>query len=143
MGRGPSIGVPFPSLIANGWVTDPFLCVALAWPAALQLCALVGRWTFLNLLFDGSRTCKCSEGEARVEDSGPNARFGQRSKCGVNLISSSLRAMVKLFTNCKGFITLSIYVFITLEIPCTFMLLYQLNTFISYTSIVSLHSKEE
>ena len=62
------------------------------------------------------------------------------------LLSSSLSAAVKLFTNCKGttvpyfFITLSIYVFITLEISCTFMLLYQLNTIISYTSIVLLHS---
>ena len=85
----------------------------------------------------------------RGEGRGPSplfARFGQRSKCGVYLLSSSLSAAVKLFSNCKGttvpyfFITLSIYFFITLEIFCTFMLLYQLYNIISYTSIVLLHS---
>ena len=145
MGRGPSSGVAFPSLIAIEWVGDPFPCVTLAWPVALQLCALFGRWTFLPCSVGGSRTCKCSEGEGL----GPLPLFaciGQRSKCGVYLLSSGLSAAVKLFTNCKGttlpyfFITLSIYVFITLEISCTFMLLYQLNSIISYTSIVLLHS---
>ena len=84
MGRGPSSGVPFPSLIAIEWVGDPFSCVAFAWPAALQLSALVGQWTFLPCSVGGSRTCKCSEGEARVEDprrclhaldSGPNVEY--------------------------------------------------------------------
>ena len=94
--------------------------------------------------FGGSRTYECSKGEADPRRclhalySGP--------KCGVYLLSSSLRVAVKLFTNCKGttvpyfFITISIYVFITLEIFCTFMLLYQLYKIISYTSIVLLHS---
>ena len=68
---------------------DPFPCVAFAWPAALQLSALqlsalVGQWTFLPCSVGGSRTCKCSEGEARVEDprrclhaldSGPNVEY--------------------------------------------------------------------
>ena len=61
----------------------------------------------------------CGRGEGR----GPSplfARFGQRSKCGVYLLSSSLSAAVKLFTNCKGttvpyfFITQSIYQFMFL-----------------------------
>ena len=118
--------------LADGLVT---LCVG--WSVDLPYLALFG----------GSRTCKCSKGEARVVDprrclhalySGP--------KCGVYLLSSGLRVAVKLFSNCKGttvpyfFITLSIYFFITLEIFCTFMLLYQLYNIISYTSIVLLHS---
>ena len=106
----------------NVMIGDPFRCVALAWPAALQLCAFdwsVDLPSFLAL-FGWSRTCKCSPLFACI---------GQLSKCGVYLLSSRLSAVVKLFTNCKGttvsyfFVTLSTYIFITLEISCSFTLL--------------------
>ena len=118
--------------LADGLVT---LCVG--WSVDFRYLAL----------FVGSRTCKCSEGDARVEDS---CRYLHALESGPTVdyiqLSSTLSAAVKLFTNCKGttvpyfFITLSIYVFITLEISCTFMLLYQLDNIITYTSIVLLHT---
>ena len=49
------------------WVADPIQCVC--WQAWPRLCSFVHRLVDLPslALFGGSRTCKCSMGEARVE----------------------------------------------------------------------------
>ena len=135
----PCSGVAFPSPNAIEWVADPqMLC---RFPPLLRL---GGSPTLSHALpWLGRRPCNplrwlvggpslpcsvwwvedlqmlCGRGKGR----GPSplfARFGQRSKCGVYLLSSSLSAAVKLFTNCKGttvpyfFITQSIYQFMFL-----------------------------
>ena len=131
------VSLPYCDRVGHGPI--PMCCLGLANGLA-TLCIGLSVDLPHPALFGGSMTCKCSEDPRRCLHSlvsCPNVEY---------LLSSSLSAAVKLFTNCKGttvpyfFITRSIYVFITLEISCTFMLLYQLNTIISYTSIVLLLS---
>ena len=135
----------FPSPIAIEWVMDQILCKGL----------LVGLAEGLPALCIGLLPCSVWW----VKQNSLRATCVSRTVAvctywtSVQMLSIFTQLRSKLdsefFHNCEDttvpyfFITLSIYVFITREIPGTFMLLYQLNTFISYTSIVLLHSSEE
>ena len=126
LGRGPCGGVAYSPPNAIEWVADPQ--VVCRFPPLLRLSGsgthshalpwlgrrpcnsvrwLVGGPSYLALL-GGSRTCKCSEGEAR-QGKALFARIGQWSKYGVYLLSSGLSVAVKLFTKLfpTFFITLS------------------------------------
>ena len=104
----PQVVCRFPPLLRlSGSGTD---CHALPWLGRRPCNSvrwLVGGPSYLALL-GGSRTCKCSEGEAR-QGKALFARIGQRSKYGVYLLSSGLSVAVKLFTKLfpTFFITLS------------------------------------
>ena len=97
----PQVVCGFPPVLRlSGSETD---CHALPWPGRRPSNSV--RWlidgpSFLALL-GGSRTCKCSEGEAR-QGKALFTSIGQRSKYEICLLSSRLSVAVKLFTNCKG-----------------------------------------
>ena len=93
MGRGPSSGVAFPSRIAIEWVMDQILRNSL----------LVGLAEGLPALCIGLLPLLCLGGQTKFSTSsvcrGPLLfeRFGQQSKCGLYLLSSSLSSIVKFY----------------------------------------------
>ena len=114
MGRGPSSGVAFPSPIAIEWVLDQILCKGL----------LVGLAEGLPALCIGLLPLLCLEGQTKFSTSsvcrGPLlfARFGQQSKCGIYLLTSSLSSIVKFFITVRILCSLLFYNTINLCFHC-------------------------